>query len=194
MERPKPTKQLLIELCGNNQGLISSCHHGLYEASLAEFYPHLDLDETVAFAASSWKSRQVSPTELADFLGSQVEAYDLFSEVFKIGFPWLNKSRDISPELKQKYEKLNPFDGKDLRARLESVQPEKVEKLKERLRDRVNNYVFECQYQDAKMARGGDNYKLVPMHFQAVYPRKGKIVPAFASEVARMISQYPSLV
>lgn len=99
MERPKPTQQLLIELCGENQGLIGSLHHGLYEVSLKDFYPYLDLDELVAFATSSWKSRE-SRQEIGS--GS---VYDIFNQVFKIGFPWLNKYKKISPDLREKHEK-----------------------------------------------------------------------------------------
>ncbi len=40
------------------------------------------------------------------------------------------------------------------------------------------------------MMRGGDNHRLEIMTFQNVYPKRGKIVPAYASEIAKIISQY----
>ena len=190
MKRPKPTKQLIIELCGENQGLIEALHHGLYETSLANIYPHLDLDEAAAFAASSWKTRDKSPYFFEHDITPTTNLHDIFSQVYIIGFSWLNKNKEISDRLRPLHEKLNPYKGKDLRARLQRADSDTVEKLKKGLKETVNEYVFECQYQDKKMQRDGDNYKLVPMRFQAVYPRKGKIVPAYGSEIARLISKY----
>lgn len=191
MERPKPTKQLLIEICGANQGLISSLHHGLSEVPMGDFYPVLDLDELIAFSASSWKSREKDPESFSELVKNSPDAYTIFNEVYRIGFPWLNKYKQISPELETKYKKLNPFQGADLRDRLETIDPEFVEKMKERLSETVCEYVFDCQYHQRKMERGGDNYRLEVMHFQPVYPKKGVIVPNFASEIARIISRYP---
>lgn len=188
--RPKPTKQLLIELCGGNQGLIGSVHHGLSEVPLNEFYSNLNLNETIAFAAGSWDTRHRSVHNLGQNIDAR-SVYDIFSEVFVVGMPWLNGSKRISPELQGKYGHLNPFQGRNLRERLQRVPPEAVKKLKQRLSEEVNEYVFDCQYQGRKAARGGDNYKLEVMHFQNAYPKSGRIVPAFAVEVARMISAYP---
>ena len=191
MERPKPTKQLLVEICGGNQGLISSAHHGLRESSLRDFYPNLDLDEAVAFAASSWKAREKDFNDFTSFLES-APVYELFSEMYKIGSPWLNKHKCISDKLKQKHQRLNPFRRKDLKARLSRVDPDDIIELRKKLNQPVSEYVFPCQYERRKRERGGDNFRLVPMHFQAAYPEKGKIVLPFASEVARIISKYPA--
>ena len=189
-ERPKPTKQALIELCGGNQGLIGSLHHGLYEADLSNFYPHLDLDELVAFAASSWKSRENDIYSFSDFVKS-FDAYEIFNKVFEIGLPWLNKHKKISQELILKYGRLNPFKGKDLKKRLEGISIENVEHLKKELQEGINKYVFECQYQDAKMKQHGENIGIKIMEFQPVYPNKETTVPNFAAEIARIISHYP---
>ena len=191
-KRPAPTKQLLIELTGSNQDFISSVHHGLYETPLNAFYPHLDLDETIAFAASSWKSRQKDPCFFKNLnfrVGEDI--HRLFSAVYEIGFPWLNKHKDVSDELRKKYDRSNPFNGRNLKQRLERVDPVGITRLKERLKEEVNDYVFECQYYNTKMARGGDNYKLEIMGFQPVYPKRGVIVPNFASEIARIFRNYP---
>ena len=180
----------MIELCGGNQGLISSAHHGLYEVPLRKFYPHLDLDEAVAFAASSWERRRREPGNFSRLVQS-ASAYEIFSEIFKIGMPWVNKHLRISDAQRRRHQRLNPYRRKDLRARLERVDPEAVDTLRERLQEDICEYVFHCQYQSRKMARGGDNYKLEIMNFQNVYPRRGRIVPAFAAEVSRIISGYP---
>ena len=59
MERPKPTRNLILNECGNDQTLISSLHHGLRETSaLNTIYPFLNFDDLVVFAASSWKTRE----------------------------------------------------------------------------------------------------------------------------------------
>lgn len=189
--KPKPTKQLMVELCGGNQGLIQSVHHGLYESSLRDFYPVLDLDETIAFAAGSWKQRDKNPC-LFPVLMESKSTYSLFNEMFKIGFPWLNKYKNISKNLKLKYEKLNPFNGKDLKTRLSNVDEVSIEKLRIMLKQKTCEYVFDCQYHSRKAARGGDNSGLVPMSFQNVYPKHGKIVPAYASEIVRIFGNYPT--
>lgn len=190
MQRPKPTAPLLIELSGNNNGLISSLHHGLRETPLQEFYPVLDLDELVAFAASSWKGREQRYSQLTRLLSSHAEAYEMFSEVYRIGFPWLNKYKDISPANRVKHERLNPFQGKFLQDRLTQVDPSAVEQLREKLAEPVSEYVFECNYYQRKKERDGDNYKLEVMTFQTVYPRREKIVPLYAQEIARMLKKY----
>jgi len=191
MKRPKPTKQLFIELCGGNRGLIESIHHGLLETPLDAFYPHLDLDEILAFEASSWKTREKDAETFSDFVKS-AEIYDIFSKVYEIGSPWLNKHKNISEKLVERYAKLNPFGSKNLKLRLGGVKVEDVESLKKKLQEGVNKYVFACQYQEAKRMGDGDNYKLAIMNFQNVYPKSGKIVPAFASENARIVSGYPT--
>lgn len=188
MKRPKPTKQLMSELCGDNQGLISGVHHGLYETpSLSRVYPNLNLDELVAFTASSWGSR--SKNTFYD--SNLMSVYELFCEVFAIGFPWLNKHKHISPTLRQKYEALNPFKV-NLKKRLERVDPKAISLLRRELQAKVNEYVFDCQYTQRKQLRDGDNHKLIVMNFQNAYPKSGRIVPAYASEVVRIISSYPS--
>lgn len=192
MERPTPTKEIILELTGNNQGLISAIHHGLNETSLRDFYSKLDLDEVVAFEASSWKSRKENQT-LFDGVVHISDIYTLFNEVYKIGMPWINKHKKISEDLKPLYMQLNPFKGKDLRERLESIDQESVEVLKRNLQKDVNQYVFECQYHDAKMKNEprGENFGIVMMEFQPVYPEAGKIVPSFAKEISKMLSFYP---
>ena len=191
MERPKPTKQLMIELTGGNQGLLSSIYNGLYETPLNEFYPHLDLDEAIAFAASSWKSREQNTYAFQKAINSN-NIYNIFKEVYKIGFPWLNTYKNISEGLTQKHNKLNPFKKQNLEERLNQIPQTAVEKLKQELQEGVNEYVFECNYQNRKRARWGDNYKLKILGFQSVYPKKGKIVPAYASQIAKMLSRYDS--
>ena len=164
MERPKTTKQLIIELTGGNQGLVSSAHHGLYETPLNNIYQKLDSDEAVAFAASSWKSREKDFFSFASFVES-ASAYEIFNEVYRIGMPWLKKHRRISEELGPLHEKLNPFRGRDLKARLESVDPESLQTLREGIQREVNIYVFESRYQEAKKMLDEDNTEIIIICF-----------------------------
>jgi hypothetical protein len=190
-ERPKPTKQLMLDVTGGNQDLISCIHHGLYESSLRNIYPLLDFDELIAFAASSWRSRERNYSQFAGFV-KDADLYNIFARVYSIGMPWVNKHKNISDKLKEKHEKVNPFSGRNLRSRLNKASLDDILLLKRSLKEPVNEYVFECQYHGAKMARGGDNHRLEIMRFQNVFPKSGKIVPAFASETAKIISAYPA--
>jgi len=190
-KRPKPTISLISDVCGKNHILTESLHHGLAELNaLAEFYPWLNLDELVAFAASSWKARSKNDQNVLSVFGNHA-VYDIFSSVFRIGFPWLYKYRRISEKKKQQYEKLNPFNNENLQVRLQQVDSVAIEQLRHQLQEPVSEYVFECQYEEAKKKRRGDNHRLVNMDFQLAYPRKGKIVPAYAKEIAKIISTFP---
>ena len=145
----KPTKQLMIELCtrgGIYQGLIQSLHHGLYEApSLKDIYPYLDLDELVAFTASSWEERSRNHKVFSSFIDS-ADIHAIFLDVYKIGMPWLTKNQAISSKLNSRHEKLNHFDSRNLRDRLGYVDSDVSNRLKKELKEPVNTYVFDCQY------------------------------------------------
>ena len=90
MQRTKPTRNLLIEICAgdnpNYQGLIASAHHGLADCSLHDLYPFLDFDETIAFAASSRKSREKKERDFMKFLEGE-NLYNLFSHAYNIDVP-----------------------------------------------------------------------------------------------------------
>jgi len=194
MEREAPTKKLLIELSGGDESLISSLHHGLFEAPvLANFYPHLNLDELVVFAAQSWEFRSERDAEFLHLLQSQNSIYDIFNYVNNSGFSWLNGNKSISDESKPKYERLNPFKGKNLKDRLERVDEKFQRTLRDRLKEDVDEYVFESQYQRRKSARNGDNKGLVVMNFQPVYPQKNreKRVEGYVLGIHRLLSAYP---
>ena len=194
-DRPTPNKGLVLETCGNNPWFISDVHHRLCETPLEDFYPHLNLDEVLVFEAGSWNLRSKQDTEFRrpEFrrLIETGRIYDIFNLANIEGFPVLNKNKRLQ-RWKKKHEQLNPFKGRNLRERLERVDFAAIKELIEGLKQPTKTYVFECQYNDAKMARGGDNYGIEIMRFQPVYPRKGNIVPAFASEIARLLGKYPT--
>jgi len=196
MERPKPTGKMIEAVCGADRTLIESLHHGLNETpALRDFYPVLDFKELVAFAASSWKSRQKGDRGLIGAMRNG-NLYDLFSEVFRIGTPWVNKHIsdlvDSGNTYGKIYNELNPFNGKGLEERLKIISGDSKDRLFEQLAEEPSTYVFECDYQHEKELRGGDNHKLELMSFQNVYPNKEKIVPAYTAEIARILKEYPT--
>jgi hypothetical protein len=191
-QRAMPTRQYVTELTGGNQGLIESLHHGLAETpSLRAFYPFLNLNELVAFAASSWKSRDLKSADFAGIVEKTGDAYQIFNEVFKTAFPWLRQNKIISPELTHLDIALNPFNGKKLAERLDSVPAGVVPAFLNELSAETNKWVFECQYDNAKRAQNGSNLGIRIMKFQNVYPKSGRIVPAYVTAVARILYGYP---
>ena len=187
-KRPGPTGPLIEDICGSNQGLIGAVHHGLHECpALKGFYPSLDLDELLAFAAGSWDMRKY---DSGAFL--QPSIYGCFSEVYGAGMPWLNRHKAVAQRRARLHQKLNPFSGKrNLRERLELVPKNTVDTLKEQLAAHTLEYLFEVEYHETKQARGGNTRGLVAMSFQNYYPKAGKIVPAFAQEIRRILAAYP---
>jgi hypothetical protein len=195
MSRARPTSNLILNICGHDTGLLSSIHHGLYEVSLRGFYPYLDLNEFFAFSASQWKGRENDASTYqkdADITLFEPDIHEIFTKVFSIGMPWLNKHKVIPDELRKKYERQNPYNGKDLAARLSQVSDTAVSKLLDDLSKPVNQYVFECQYEQEKALRGGDNFGLVVMNFQPAYPSKKNLRSNFALEIGRIIENYIS--
>lgn len=200
MKRPKPTEQLIVETCGENLTLISSLHHGLYEVSLARVYPHLDFDEAIAFAASSWKEREKNPAYA--HIVKVEDTYEIFNQVLLAGIPWLRKYREMSAQLQPRLAGLNPYKGRDLGGRLARLDLAAVEALRSDLARPVKTYVFECQHDDTKRSRGGDR-DIVVMGFQNAYPptkKKGHgvyerqfrgMIGRFGAEIAKMFSKYP---
>ncbi len=190
MKRPNPTKPLIMEMTGGNQELLSCIHHGLSEIDFSKFYPVLDLKELLAFAGTSWKTRSLKPKYFNETLNNK-DIYGIFNETYKIGLPWINKNKAISSKREKAYKKTNPFQDKNLEARLRSVNSVDVKDLKKQLSNPVHEYVFACNYHTRKMQRGGNNYRLHSMNFQNVYPKRGRIAPAYATEIAKLINKLP---
>lgn len=198
MRRPKITKQLLSELCGNDSRLLGSVHHGLYEAPLREIYPVINLDDLIVFSASSWNFRRNEPAAFHDLV-SNASLYEIFHEVYNHshnpqsvkGFVWLYQNRKISLELQDEYSALNPFRKKDLELRLKTLNPEVVQKLKDNLQAPVNEYLFESDYNVRKREHSGDNSNLVVMWFQPFFREKGIVERKYAVQVMRMLKDYP---
>jgi hypothetical protein len=183
MEENTPETSLLKNLCGSDLKLIRCIHHGLYESSLKEFYPVLDLQEILAFAGSSWVSRIKQDQKLNQLLEQKAGAYELFSHVYHIGIPWLRGKNNLSPSQTQEYQKFNPFHGKKLEERLDRVDEVHVQELRERLSRPVNRYVTESQYYACKRRNRGNNINLVLLPFPPS-------THGYAEDIAKTLQDY----
>lgn len=185
MNRSHPQGPFLSRYTGEKQSLLAALYGGIRESRLESVYPYLNFDELVAFASGSWKKRETQ----YDLFCSIVE-HDTINEVFKSafakGFPWINAYKKLNFEDRKKLEKLNPYESSSFQDRLAAIPLEELESLRESLAKPVKKYVFECQYKDEKRRQRGDNSNLEIMMFQAVYPRRGKIVPAYSKEICRI--------
>jgi hypothetical protein len=190
MHRPKPTKRLILQ---TGYSLVESIHHGLAEVSLKEVYRHLNLEETLAFASASWKLRDQDLRRARGIADQATCVYDLFREIYH-GSPVFaiiksNLSR-LSPENVRQYGDYNPFPPTSLQERLESIFPNAFQTLQEGLRQPARTYLFEVDYRKRESTYE-NNPLVVRMDFQSIYPRKGKVLPAYAAEIARMLRNYP---
>jgi len=190
MERPQPTTQLILELTGGNQGLVSAAHHGLYETPLDRLYTNLNLDEVIVFAATSWGLRSKDLESFAAVVRFG-DVYKIFDYVNQIGFRRLNKNKPVPQELRGLYEQLNPYKGRNLRQRLERVDPAAVGTLRERLQHDTNHYITEGQLNSPRTERAEGGNRKVTMQFLPTHPKKGQTAQHYAAEVARMLSGYP---
>ena len=148
MERSLPTTQLILAITGGNQGLVSAAHHGLYEAPLDRLYTDLNLNEVIVFAATSWGLRSSDLGSFATVVRSG-NIYEIFDYVNQNGFPKLNARKRIPEGLRALHGQLNPYKGRNLEVRLERVEPEAVQTLKEKLQRPVDSYPFKNPHEFA---------------------------------------------
>jgi|SRR3989338_7151907 len=193
--RPIPTNQIIAGLVGNDQRLAEAMHHGLAEIPFQDIYPFLDFDELLAFAAASWELRSRN----SKLFNKNGDIYGMFNETYKNPlFPykniwqWLNHRQRIDPKQKEKYDRLNPFQGENLKERVQQIPSEEIERLHEKLQEATYDWIFECQYQDRKRMRDGNNTQIRIMNFQNVYPKAGRIIPAYVKEITIILRSYPT--
>lgn len=202
--RGNPTGTVLIDATGSDRNLIGAIENGLFEVPMHDFYPHLDLEELLAFSAAQWRERDRNLTGTQRLL--QGNMYQFFSEMMGIGIPWVRRHKDFSTTRREvQYEKLNPYEGKNLKERLRRTEKPARKKLKENLEKESWKHCFEREYDRVKRARDGDNWGLRVMDFQQnAYPpskRKGQgqfqrqwntMITSFGREIARKIRKYPN--
>lgn len=193
-ERPKPTASMITDVTGGNSYFIADLYAGLYEVPMKGVYPYLDLNELVAFVVSARSVRNASLTDVKNIVYDNNSLYGIYDSIIKKskadGFKRLNRLKNITPANEKNYAKLNPFEGQRLEERLSIVPAADVSALKDQLLSTLYEHVFECQYYDRKARLGGDNSTLHIMNFQNKYPKSGKVVPAYAAQIARMFSAY----
>ncbi len=143
MERPIHTPEFIIAVTGNDLTLVSYIHHGSVETPISGQYPFLDSKETLGFEAPSWKLRWIGSKPFLDAVEEE-DLYGIFSQAYREGMRWFNRYKDSIPDaLMPLYDKLNPFEGKDLKARLEAAEkadPEAKKTLIEKLKKPVDRY------------------------------------------------------
>lgn len=208
MQRPKPTSRIIEDLSGKKRTLIGAMRDGLADANLSGFYPYLDLRETVAFAAALRNLRTTRKPLLDHITNSTEGSFELMQRIYyqemdvdehykRSRFPnvyaWLRAESTESHELLKLHKRLNPYEGKNLRERAESIPEGIIERLRDDLRRMpVVRYIFECEYETEVHARNGDNHGLAVLGSpHTKYPRKGRIISDFALDVARRFSDYP---
>lgn len=205
---------------GHNSQYLDFVYRGLHElnsknGAIGRLYQYLNLDELLVFARDSWLMRARNSLEHKidpkfELETKQKSIYEILSDTFKedsfqhidgfyngivkTGFGYFAKRRLISEKNERKYQRFNPYQPETLEARLnlfESEEPKACNEIKELLSKPVMEYVFECQYQNAKMARCGSNQGISIYSFQPVYPNKEVNSKNFANQIRKYISSYP---
>lgn len=202
--RPRPTREIFTALCAGKdpsngedpkilgrQGYFLSCvHHGLLETPLGSIYPVLNLDEAVAFAASSWKSREQGDIKLRNCV-DDFDLYKIFKYVLVIGNSWMGKYKYIPSEIKELHTGLNPFDGKTLDKRLETIDSEASDALLYGLRQPHKNYIFESEFHRMKKEQKDTSRSVIlsSRNFQT-FPRRHQIIPSYSAEITRIFGEF----
>jgi|TARA_Y100000310_G_scaffold292645_1_gene321584 hypothetical protein len=199
LKRSEPPKDSMLELIlrvtGGNYPLITSTYCGLVEAPPDGI--DLGLNKIIVWGAATRKLREDDINSFADFVKS-ADIYDVFKEVYKIGFPWLNKykeiskdpqlnrDRGISEELEQLYNNLNPENN--LEQSVRKVDSEALKTLKQNLQYPVKRHLFKSQYPHLlERVLRDKGIAIIPLS----YPLKGKgVINQFSSLVTRMILNY----
>jgi len=204
---------------GYNPQYLDFVYRGLHELNsskdaIGRLYQYLNLDELLVFARDSWLTRARNSLDYKidpkfELETKQKSIYEIVSDTFKEdsfqhidgfyngivkkGFGYFAKRKLVSEKNERKYQRLNPYEPKTLEARLnlfENEEPKACNEIKELLSKPVMEYVFECQYQNAKMARGGNNHAISIYRFQPVYPDKKVNSKNFANQIRKFISNY----
>lgn len=190
MERPKTTKQYIIELCGSDHSLINSFHNSLIEVPMNDFISQLNLDEIASISSFSWKSRA---TDIDWFRENQLNkdnAYKVIAQLHRIGEKELYDHKKISDRLETLDKKLNPYTYRNFTKRLDNVSKSAVEKFTNALHQEVKKHVFEGQYDRVKKEQNNLNYGIEIIHSKNKYPKKGHVVPEFAQIISKIINGY----
>lgn len=163
---------------------IESVCHGLEELpSLKYIYPFLNLDEALAFAATTWRARQ---KEGFRHFVSNAPLYSIFDYVLKKMPGRVRLRKPVYS--KEAHADMNPYRGtkETLRKRLSVVSEEDFERLRSELQREP------CEY-DYVGRR--PSYPTIPMHYQVDYPTdRNTVNKKYAYEISRIFENYYPLV
>jgi len=140
----------------NDEHLINCAYSGLFDVPLNNFYPVLNLDDTIGLGAASYKIKKFSTHDsFVNFVESK-NIYEIFKKInktpvysyYKNIFHWLNsikKLKNNADILKDR--QLNPFRGKkNLESRLQKVNLKAIEELKQNLGKRTHRDSYPAPY------------------------------------------------
>ena len=104
-QRARPTRELVRELTGCNEWLLSSMRHGLVETPLYDFYPNLNLSEALMFAAASFERRRSNSDHVRRDI-EPLDAHELFRWAY--GKPvYVNERQEQDRRYKNPFQWLN---------------------------------------------------------------------------------------
>lgn len=141
MERPQPTIEIILGVTGGDEDFLRSTHQGIYELPLDKIYPVENFDGLIVSASGLSDIR--SSNDFDSFLKDWKEKgfYNVLNgKINRSGYARLNAHKNIPERLQPLYEELNPYKGRTLRQRIESIDPEIIEDLFEKLKRPVSNY------------------------------------------------------
>lgn len=178
MERPRPTSQLIIEMCGEDYDMLSSLRKGLDGMPfLKEIYPSLDLNELVAFAPSAWKLKEKGVGCFIDAVNSGDVCY-IFDGALRVGKPWLNHRKNLRISSPSFDERLNPYKGQDLHERISKASYDVKKRFAAGMQDFIR-YNGKHEIAKALCEKGNIRFK------------NERTIPALGVGIASTLSNYP---
>jgi hypothetical protein len=188
-KRPLPTKRIIDYAIGNNKFFSEYILHGLEETSLEEFYSNLNLEEVLAFSGISFLERKKNLKDFRQKILNE-EMYEIFKEILGRGIPLLRSSKKYDFWDEQKYRDLNPYGNKkNLALRIQRVNLESIEILRERLMLPTKEYIFEKDYDYYKTIGKIESQeaKLMGIYGNA---SSEKIISYFNGGISRILRSY----
>ncbi len=198
MERPKPEKRMVNALFGEDVPLVRLACSGLMEVPLHRFYPHINFKDLIVFAIGSRYAREKNLDSFSNSIENR-SAYQIFDDVARIEIDGYSifqllgaREAGLPKDLRKLYDGLNPYRTKDLETRLGRVDERFVRLLEGNLQKRPKEFVSEGRYNNVP-ADKKDNLVcagFLPMSLMGRSNRE--IVEAYAGQIVRLISGYPT--
>jgi len=199
--KPKPTVDLIFESCGGYKPLCERVYIGAREISLAQAHEWLDFDEELKFWAGSVKLRRLAenPFERFQYATERHELFKTAMEGASRTFHWKGCLKDnlfgpMPKRLRGLQRRLNPFNGRDLRERLNEIDASLFAQLIDDLKRPPMSYVTEGRFHyGARQRTLPERYAL--LHDIDLASFKGRsdeeIARQFCTGTMRRLKDYP---